>query len=126
MAPLVVGDLMVTSRTITGIAEGRFRQGRLTVTESMGAALAAPNEAQISLTFQPHISKQAGVTRLLVETNEDRTQWGGGGPRKAICKVNAEGVLEIVEARAASCDFPADFSVAAKLNAISWTLTPAK
>ncbi len=120
------GDWVVTSRAITGIADPRFGQGRLSVTDELQAALAAPNESQISLQFQPQVLRQDGGTRLMVETSEDRTEWGGGGARKAICKINAAGELEIVEARSSAYDYPADFSSTTKRNAISWTLTPAK
>lgn len=52
------------------------------------------------------------VFRYLFEAPEDSPEIGGGGPRKAMCRINETGELEIIEAPSAADDFPTDFSEA--------------
>ena len=52
------------------------------------------------------------VFRYLFEGSEDSPAVGGGGPRKAICRIGESGKLEIVEARSAGDSYPKDFSEA--------------
>jgi len=49
---------------------------------------------------------------------------GDEATAKGICRINDKGELEILEARSASFDFPADFTDKSKVEATFWKAHP--
>lgn len=119
---------VVTAEEFRGKSDYRFNEGTLRITDSKKSQLIALSGESASITSNDSSVpfSKGQVSKLLVETTDDRAEWGGGGPRKAIGQITMSGDLEILVARSAAREFPADFSAASKNDAIRWLLSPSK
>ena len=111
----LAGQWETTGYSIAGQA-GKLRGGMFIDPESSETKLGSR-----SIRF---LKSDNGKSWIEVCGLQDETRMGGGGPRKGICRVNAEGELEIIEARSAAHGFPIDFSLATKSKSVCWSLRP--
>lgn len=109
------GNWQISNCSVAGIAQISTAE----VSIGMGATEALLGTK--SITFLPTTNE---VTQIEVCATGDLECWGGGGPRKGICRVNSDGQLEILEARAASYASPVDFSAASIANSVYTKLSP--
>jgi hypothetical protein len=109
----------VVSRTVGGKVDNRFEGATLSILESDKADLKSKTGELTSIKLAPKVHDEKTKTiRFVIELPDDSLSWGGGGPRKGICRINDKGDLEMIEAQSASGDFPIDFSDEVKAKSI--------
>jgi hypothetical protein len=120
----LVGRWTLESRTINGQADAQYTGAAVEIKESDEMIISLKERQGLTLKFTPKIlDERQRLYRFFVEKSEDSATLGGGGARKGICRINDKGELEILEARSASYDFPADFTDKSKAAAAYWRLT---
>ena len=119
----LTGDWAVSSYKACGDEYCYYSDCAFVGAVSGGSSIGSANGVTSSIELQGYDATGSGVAYFLVETPEDTEEMGGGGPRKAIGRITAGGQLEIVEARSADADYPADFSDLTKSDSISWSFS---
>ncbi len=114
----------VADVTIHNVGDMEFVGTTVVIGTAPEVTIADTNGAEELLQFQSDQVNPNGVFETLASMADDDAMMGGGGARKAICQVNADGDLEILETLAGDEGYPADFSEASKANGIYWKLTP--
>lgn len=111
----------VASYTVNGVADSRFQNHSLQWLRADAAAISSANQLWSSIALDGLDPSESGKVFFLMENREDKEELGGGGPRKAIGRINPAGQLEIVAARSADFAFPEGFDAVTKGNSIVWT-----
>jgi len=126
IASNVESTWVVISKQFREKRDDRFNNAILKIDEDVGAEFVTVNGDRVGISFQDPIVgfSRNEITRLFLETSEDKPEFGGGGPRKAIGQIMENGSLEVLVARSASRDFPADFGPEASNDSIRWVFSP--
>lgn len=123
-APAIMqGEWAVSNHSIAGEADTEFATGTVTITASSQAVIQDATGDSQKIEFQSSTVDAQGIAQIQVTHGDDEEGMGGGGPRKAIARVNAAGNLEILEALSADDSYPTDFSATSIANGIYWTLS---
>lgn len=117
------GDWSVVHYEVTGVETGRFAECEFVGLRNGQSGIFAPNGLMSTVTLQGFDPADGGTAYLLIESNEDTPEMGGGGPRKAIARVTPVGQLEIIAARSSSFNYPADFGDNSKKDSICWAFS---
>lgn len=121
------GQWTLESREINGLTEARYSEAAVEIRDSADMTVSFKNGQVETIKFSPKIhDEKQKVYQVFIESPEDSPELGGDGARKGICRINAKGELEILEAKSASHGFPVDFSDESKAKAICWKLKKAK
>jgi hypothetical protein len=111
----------VASYAVNGVADSRFQNHSLQWRRADAASISSVNQVWSSIALEGLDPSEPGKAFFLMENREDKEELGGGGPRKAIGRINPAGQLEIVAARCADFAFPEGFDAVTKGNSIVWT-----
>lgn len=120
----LLGEWTIVHVKVKDKQSDRFSGGMLDISNMNQASLSLSNKPSSSFKMLTRVrDEKAKVFEFQIETQDDQVSWGGGGPRKGICRLTDKGELEINECISAEEDYPADFSAATKRKVISWKLT---
>lgn len=116
------GEWTVVELSFPG-GKPQSKRGKIVIGDEERFKLLTSTGTVIPFRFQTRkTTDQSNIYRLSVKYVSDDISAGGGGVRRAICKLNGENELEILESQTSEVGYYKDIDETTKLHGIYWKL----